>query len=76
MAATLIARLENWFEDQADVFGALQRVQLTGRMQRSMVDHGEVILDVAHNPAAASLLADNMTKPLTASHNRGGGFDG
>ncbi|HMN45669.1 MAG TPA: bifunctional tetrahydrofolate synthase/dihydrofolate synthase [Povalibacter sp.] len=42
----------------------LRKVQITGRFQRIRRDH-EWILDVAHNPAAARVLASQLATPAT-----------
>jgi len=46
-------------EDEA-VFDGLNKLRLVGRQQRLKVNGINVILDVAHNPAAAIALANNL----------------
>ena len=46
--------------NQQDCAIALQQVRLTGRHQQLSYRGTEVILDVAHNPAAAEVLAANL----------------
>lgn len=43
--------------DRDKVNAALKGLTLTGRQQQLVIDNRQVILDVAHNPAAASALA-------------------
>ncbi|MDA7852686.1 bifunctional folylpolyglutamate synthase/dihydrofolate synthase [Porticoccaceae bacterium] len=47
--------------DNHKLIGALDKLGLTGRQQVLQVNGRRVILDVAHNPAAASVLAASLT---------------
>lgn len=44
-----------------DAYKVLAKLSLTGRFQQVQAEGKSVILDVAHNPAAAALLADNLS---------------
>ncbi|MFT5419301.1 MAG: dihydrofolate synthase/folylpolyglutamate synthase [Candidatus Endobugula sp.] len=43
-----------------EVKSVLSALQLTGRYQTKNIRHRQIIFDVAHNPAAAQLLADKL----------------
>lgn len=63
VAAALQALLSLDIALTPPVVQAALRVQLPGRFQRCWLDGVEIILDVAHNPAAATNLAGRL-KPL------------
>ncbi len=44
------------------IAAALQSVRLSGRLERAWIGAAEWIFDVAHNPAAAALLAQELTR--------------
>lgn len=44
---------------------ALQTISMAGRFQQVQYNNIEIILDVAHNPASAELLASNLRHSLT-----------
>ncbi|HXY31836.1 MAG TPA: folylpolyglutamate synthase/dihydrofolate synthase family protein [Gemmatimonadaceae bacterium] len=60
-AATALAMLESagppWAEAVTDVDRALAQVAIPGRFQRC----GDIIFDVAHNPASVAMLCDTLT---------------
>ena len=70
-AALEVMHCESLLNTIANVPSVIADIQLTGRMQRlPFGKHGELIVDVAHNPAAAELLAERLQRtqdvPVTA----------
>ncbi|WP_416886381.1 bifunctional folylpolyglutamate synthase/dihydrofolate synthase [Marinospirillum sp.] len=55
-SALQLAALSGWPLDQSQIAEVIRKTQLTGRMQRV----GPWLLDVAHNPHAASYLAQRL----------------
>ena len=69
-AALQVCELEGCLPSKAKIVEAVASAQLTGRMQLLPTDNLTLLLDVAHNPAAAKLLASQLQrrgcKPLRA----------
>jgi len=64
-AAVAICTMDHFLDSpllQSTIERALARVTMTGRMQTLMADNVPVILDVAHNAAAAEKLAGFLTE--------------
>lgn len=61
-AAVQVCELEGCLPSEPVLRRALTSVQLTGRMQILNLAHTALILDVAHNPAAAQLLAKHLAQ--------------
>ncbi len=59
-AALQVASLLGWNLDHADLIELIAGLSLAGRAQTLSIDGCEVLLDVAHNPAAAELLARRL----------------
>jgi dihydrofolate synthase/folylpolyglutamate synthase len=71
-AAAIQALVCGGFElDSQTVTQALETVTLTGRHQQLLVGGRRVILDVAHNPAAAEILASTLLRDATSSFTSG-----
>ena len=71
-AAAIQALVCGGFElDSQTVTQALETVTLTGRHQQLSVGGRRVILDVAHNPAAAEILASTLLRDATSSSTSG-----
>ncbi|HEY7774535.1 MAG TPA: folylpolyglutamate synthase/dihydrofolate synthase family protein, partial [Marinagarivorans sp.] len=60
VAALQVCELEGCLPPEPALQQVLSSVQLTGRMQVLKYAHATLILDVAHNPAAAQLLAQHL----------------
>ena len=58
------------FDLTAETAATMSRVELPGRFQHRFFDAVPVILDVAHNPQAASYLANNLKKEPSRSGQR------
>jgi dihydrofolate synthase/folylpolyglutamate synthase len=59
----------NLLPSLAEMASVLSALRLTGRYQTKTIRHRQIIFDVAHNPAAAQLLADKlMATQLDGQH--------
>jgi dihydrofolate synthase/folylpolyglutamate synthase len=69
-AGVAVARLLDVRQDDSTLVELLQSVQLPGRLQRLSLEQRDVVLDVAHNPAAVESMCDwletNITGPRIA----------
>ncbi|NVK44562.1 MAG: bifunctional tetrahydrofolate synthase/dihydrofolate synthase [Oceanospirillaceae bacterium] len=63
-AATALQVLHLLLEspERAAIEKALEQASMTGRMQRTLLDGAECILDVAHNPEAAGYIAGRLAQ--------------
>ena len=61
-ALQALAAVDEFLPDEGAVAAALKKVRLQGRFDRRRIGEGELILDVAHNPAAVSALCQALDK--------------
>lgn len=61
IAAAMELRSDGWKIDENAIRNGLLKSQLAGRMEQVGTTHRPVILDMAHNPASATALANYLT---------------